>query len=176
MFIEIESLKDEPLEFHHRYAEGGLAFEHEEASLVSPVTVDFVLTHKGSELSIHGSLETAVRMKCARCLKEFSKDLGESFGLLYAPHPKVTGPGAEIELKYDEMDVGFYDGIRFDVDLMIAERIAMALPMRSLCREDCKGLCFSCGKDLNEGPCRCESTPADSRMSVLLEFRKKTKD
>lgn len=176
MFIEIESLKDEPLQFHHRYAEGELAFQHEEAALASPVSVDFVLTHKGPELNIDGSLRATVRMKCARCLKEFSREVTGSFGLFYAPHPKVTGPGAEIELKYDDMDVGFYDGVRFDVDLMVAERIVMALPMRSLCREDCRGLCFKCGKDLNEGSCRCEAAPADTRMSVLLEFRKKMDD
>jgi len=176
LFIEIESLTDEPLQFHHRYAEGELAFEHEEATLSSPVTVDFVLTHKGLELSIDGNVEATVRMKCARCLREFSRDLDEAFRLFYATHPRVSGPGAEIELKYDDMGVGFYDGVRFDVDIMIAERIAMALPMRSLCREDCKGLCFSCGKDLNEGACQCESAPPDSRMSVLLEFRRKMED
>jgi uncharacterized protein len=173
LYIEIDSLRDEPLHFRHRYEAAQLAFEFEGAVLDGPVEVEFVLRHKGLELSIDGGVRTSARMKCARCLKEFSRIVDDSYSLFYAPHPDVAGPGAEIELKYDEMDVGFYDGVKFDVDLMASERIAMALPMRALCRDDCGGLCFTCGKDLNEGTCQCAAAQSDSRMSALLEFRRK---
>ena len=173
MFVEIDSLKDEPLHVRHTFGPAELAFEHPDAVLSGPVSVEFELRHKGLELSIAGNLKTSVQAKCARCLKEIRHDVQDRFELFYAPQPKVAGPGAEIELKYDEMDVGFYDGVKFDVNLMTVERISMALPMRSLCREDCKGLCFTCGKDLNEGLCQCHSAQSDSRMSALLEFRRK---
>ena len=71
------------------------------------------------------------------------------------------------------MEVAYYDGIALDVDQMILEQIELAMPMKFVCREDCKGLCYKCGADLNEGACLCKGEETDSRLSALLEFRKK---
>lgn len=72
------------------------------------------------------------------------------------------------------MEVAYYDGITLDIDLMVLEQIELAIPMQFVCREDCKGLCFNCGADLNEGACFCKNEKSDSRLSVLLDFQKKT--
>jgi len=79
----------------------------------------------------------------------------------------------EIELKYDDMDVGFYDGVCLDVDLVAVEQIELSLPMRFICREECRGLCYRCGANLNEEACLCAKEETDSRMAALLEFRKR---
>jgi uncharacterized protein len=103
-----------------------------------------------------------------------SRRVATSFDLLYLPQPPAqAGPEEEIELKYDEMDVGFYDGIRLDVDLMALEQIELALPMRFVCSEECRGLCPMCGVDLNERACGCSQERSDPRLAVLREFRKK---
>jgi uncharacterized protein len=91
---------------------------------------------------------------------------------LYMPQP-APSVDQEIELKYDDMQIGFYDGVRFDVDLMVLEQIELALPMKFICQEACKGLCVNCGADLNEGPCHCKTSDIDSRLAVLRDFRKK---
>ena len=174
MFIEIEDLTEEPLVFHHVYPVGEILLGHQDASLNEPVGVDFVLTHKERDLRIDGTVETGVRYTCSRCLKEFSRHLDASFDLSYVPQPKVPREGEEIELKYEDMEVGFYDGVRLDVNLMALEQIELALPMKFVCREDCKGLCYKCGADLNEGTCRCDGTEVDSRLGALLQFKKKS--
>jgi uncharacterized protein len=56
---------------------------------------------------------------------------------------------------------------------MILEQIELAVPMKVVCKDDCKGLCFQCGTDLNEGTCSCSKDEPDARMGALLEFRKK---
>jgi uncharacterized protein len=71
------------------------------------------------------------------------------------------------------MDVAFHDGLAFDVNLMVLEQIELAMPMRFVCREDCKGLCYKCGADLNEGACLCKKEETDSRLATLLDFKKK---
>ena len=86
---------------------------------------------------------------------------------------KSVRAGEEIELRDADMEIGFYDGIRFDVDTMVVEQITLALPMRFVCTDDCKGLCDICGADLNVGPCSCKREEGESRFSVLKEFRKK---
>jgi uncharacterized protein len=176
VFIEIEDLRDEPLHVHHTYGVGELAFEREDAVLAEVVAADFVLTHEDRDLHIDGSVDTAVRCRCARCTSEFLRPVSAHFDLSYVPQPKGRKEKDEIELKYEEMDVAFYDGVRLDVDLMVAEQVELALPMKFVCREECKGLCYRCGRDLNEGPCGCGSEGPDPRLSALLEFREKKKD
>lgn len=176
MFIEIEDLKPEPLHIRHVFPLGEIEFSHEDAVLEDLVTADFVLSHKALELHVAGTVETAVRFRCSRCTKEFSQALSTRFDLSYLPQPEWTSEGAEVELRYEDMDVAFYNGIAFDVDQMVLEQIELAIPMKFVCREDCKGLCFQCGADLNEGVCLCKSDTTDSRLSVLLDFQKKKRD
>jgi uncharacterized protein len=125
---------------------------------------------------VDGTVETAIRFRCSRCTKEFSRSFAAKFDLSYQPQPKWTNEGAEIELRYEEMEVAYYDGVAFDVNLMVLEQIELAMPMQFVCSEDCKGLCYKCGTDLNEGDCLCKNDISDSRLSVLLDFQKKKKD
>jgi uncharacterized protein len=173
VFIEIEDLKPEPLHFHHVYPIREINFSHKDAALNAPVATDFVLTHKDRDLHVDGTLKTAILYTCSRCAKEFSRPLATSFDLSYLPQPKWTNQSAEIELQYEDMDVAYYNGISFDVDLMVLEQIELAIPMQFVCRDDCKGLCYRCGADLNEGACLCKDEETDSRLSVLVDFKKK---
>ncbi|HYK91966.1 MAG TPA: DUF177 domain-containing protein [Acidobacteriota bacterium] len=174
MFIEIDDLKQEPLHVCHTYRVGEVQFLHEDAALNEPVRTDFLLTHKDRDLRIGGSVQTAIRFKCSRCVKEFSRPFSTNFDLFYLPQPDwKKNRNDEIELRYEDMEVAYYDGVRFDVDLMVLEQIELGMPMKFVCRDDCKGLCYRCGADLNEGECPCKKDEADARLSVLLEFRKK---
>jgi uncharacterized protein len=173
VFIEIESLKPEPLHVHHVFPAGEIKFVHEDAAISEPVTADFVLRHKDRDLFVDGTVETVIRFTCSRCAKEFCRSFSTRFDLSYLPQPKWSNEDGEIELKYEDMDVAFHDGLAFDVNLMVLEQIELAMPMRFVCREDCKGLCYKCGADLNEGACLCKKEETDSRLATLLDFKKK---
>jgi uncharacterized protein len=176
VFIEVQDLKQETLHFRHIFPVGEINFFHEDAALSEPVTTDFVLTHEDLDLHIDGTVETNIRFRCSRCTKEFSRAFAAQYDLTYLPQPKWTNQNAEIELKYEDMEVAYYNGIALDVNLMILEQIELAMPMKFVCREDCGGLCYQCGADLNEGVCLCKKEETDSRLSVLLEFKQKKKD
>jgi uncharacterized protein len=171
VFIEIADLKSEPLHVHHVYKAGEIPFKHVDAGLGEPVSVDFVLTHTDKNLRVGGTVETSINFKCSRCTKEFLRLFSASYDLFYAPQPQWSSGTDEIELKYEDMEVAFYDGVLFDVDLMVLEQIELAMPMRFICGEECKGLCYICGADLNTGACSCEREQSDSRLAALLEFR-----
>jgi uncharacterized protein len=173
VFIEIEDLKPEPLHVRHVFPAGEIRFSHEDALLDKAVAADFVLSHRDRDLHVEGTVETSIRFRCSRCTKEFSRPVAASFDLSYLPQPKWANEGAEIELKYEDMEVAYYDGISFDVDLMVLEQIELAIPMKFVCRDDCRGLCCKCGADLNDETCLCKSEDVDSRLSVLLDFKKK---
>jgi uncharacterized protein len=173
VFIEIEDLRDEPLHVQHVYGLGDLAFKRNDAVLVGPVVADFVLTHEDRDLHVDGTVDAALRCRCARCASEFQRQVAARFNLSYLPQPRGIRENEEMELKYEEMEIGFYDGVRLDVDLMVMEQIELSLPMKFVCRDDCRGLCYRCGKDLNEGPCGCTQEVKDPRLSALLEFKRK---
>ncbi|MEJ2110380.1 MAG: DUF177 domain-containing protein [Acidobacteriota bacterium] len=173
MFIEIEDLKTESIHIQHDFPEEEIKFSHPDAVLIRPVTTNFTLFLKEGNLRAAGTMSTAIQFNCSRCAKLAVRELDTGFDLAYHSQPEWTEDNAEIELKYEDMDVGFYDGIAFDVNLMILEQIELSLPMKFVCNEDCKGLCFECGTDLNEGTCSCSREKVDPRMGTLLEFRKK---
>jgi len=174
VFIEIEDLEEKPLHVRHLFPVNEIRFSHEDARLETPVDVDFTLVPSGKALRVEGALKTSIRCRCSRCTKEYVQPLVEDFDLSYTPQPEWDGAAAEIELKYEDMDIGYYDGVRFDVNALALERIELALPMRHVCQDDCKGLCYKCGADLNEEMCLCKEE-LDMRLSVLLEFKKNDK-
>jgi len=174
VFIEIANLKPEPLHIKHVFQIGEIQFDHEDASLNEAVTADFIVTHKDRDLKVGGRVKTGIRFKCSRCIKEFQRPFSVDFDLIYLPQPKWSSKEAEIELSYEDMEVAYYDGINFDVDLMVLEQIELAMPMKFICQENCRGLCYKCGADLNDGSCLCNKEEMDSRLSVLLEFSRKT--
>jgi len=171
VFVEIEDLEGKPLRIQHQFTIEEIRFLHEDARLQAPVEVDFTLIPSGKKLRVAGTLKTSTRCRCSRCVKEFVRPFEENFDLSYSPLPKWDGGAAEIELKYEDMDIGYYDGARFDVNALALERIELAQPMQYVCRDGCKGLCYKCGADLNEDTCLCKEEP-DTRLSALLDIKK----
>ena len=122
-------------------------------------------------LRVKGEVKTKLAVTCSRCLSGFSRPLEKYFDLVYAPDPQVDG-GDDINLKYDDLEIGFYRDDRIDLRGVILEPILVDLPMRTVCDQDCKGLCDQCGINLNTSSCTCESTP-DTRWQELAEFKKR---
>jgi uncharacterized protein len=108
---------------------------------------------------VSGNLTFGCSTPCARCLKTTSLDLTVPFEERYA-RPEKIGQDEEI---YP------FTGDEIDLDLSLNEAANMALPMRVLCGDDCKGLCPHCGADLNESECGCQQ-PLDSAFSVLKQL------
>lgn len=59
------------------------------------------------------------------------------------------------------------DNMQLDAEELIRDDMVLWVPLKFLCRDDCKGLCDACGKNLNEGPCDCAKDTADPRLAIL---------
>ena len=121
-----------------------------------------------SMLSVGLSLSTLLVGECARCLAEASLAITDDMMYLY--HLRGLELGKDTELQSDDgfmpVEVDFW-GRTLDLSDQVWESLLTFLPYRMLCREDCAGLCSSCGADLNEGPCACVPQNGDSRFDVL---------
>lgn len=122
----------------------------------------------GQELFFQGHIDGSVIGHCARCLEEYTFQLGKDFFIVLVP--KANMP-EEVELSGDELDLSFYEGDQVDLSPLVREQIILALPTRPLCRDDCKGLCASCGVNLNTQACSCTVSGGDPRLAVLRTLK-----
>jgi uncharacterized protein len=131
--------------------EGGLAIEVRGASLSA---------HAAPErdgVRCRGRLRATAEVPCSRCLEPYSMEVDREFDARYlAFGDRSSTPQAEHQIRKDEFDVSYLDEAgAFSTDDLAAEQIYLSIPMKPLCREDCRGLCAGCGANLNTEVCRC---------------------
>ncbi len=176
MFVELAVIRERrsPHRVEVAFSPDQIELDAQEISLqlTEPVKGFCELTLLAEDrIRIQGEVKTELAATCSRCLGGFSRPVEEYFDLVYAPAPQVDG-GDEINLKYDDLEIGFYRDERIDLRGVILEPILIDLPMKMVCDPDCKGLCDQCGTNLNTSSCTCEPT-SDTRWQALAEFKKR---
>jgi len=145
-----------------------MSFEIDEAQqrLAEDLCVDFVrgtveFTRINKGIFCKGQLRSQVQLECARCLETFAQPLDLHLEAQFSL-PPIKPQGETI----------FPIGVKGILDLAEAlrEQIMLDLPMRPLCKPDCRGLCVQCGKNLNEGPCNCVEETIDPRLARLKDL------
>lgn len=126
-------------------------------------------------VEIAGNVSTVVRLDCGRCLQSFEMPLESQFELTYnhidAPSEPSGFDDEEIELTAEDMGLINYQGEEINLDNEIQEQVILALPFKALCRTTCKGLCPSCGADLNTAACKCKRSPAGGKFDALKNLK-----
>lgn len=136
-------------------------------TLVTPIHLDAQVRKVREEIVIEGRVSSWIQMSCARCLKPHQVHLDDSFEVKYLPYPQELDSVEEIELNETDMGITYYTGEDINLTELVREQVLLLLPVKALCKTDCAGLCPSCGKDLNEGPCSCAQEPVDHRFAML---------
>ena len=122
-----------------------------------------------------GDIHTRIQRPCDRCLEPTTLQVdGRIQGVLQPEAAASQGiaPGAEIEVKPEDLDVSWYGPDGIDVCDVVREQLILALPSSVLCRPDCKGICQACGAELNIEPCRCDQAKVDPRFAILRQLKK----
>lgn len=131
-----------------------------------PVKIRVFLTKVGSQIHVRGEIRALVDVECARCLDEITQEVIAPVDVFYVPEK----PGVYPE---DEDDVGYetYTGESIDLAEHLRGQLALYFPIRFLCKEDCKGLCPSCGANLNYEECHCEVEKFKGPWAVLKNLK-----
>lgn len=137
--------------------------------LASPARASLDITNNGKALVVEGEVEGRLEVSCDRCLEAFHFPVKVDFYETYYP------AGAEgISSEEREEWIPFVGDV-LDLTPEIVKSIVLALPMRFVCREDCRGLCPRCGRNLNLGECGCSRESIDPRLAVLEDLLKEMK-
>lgn len=168
--LSLEAAATHPVAFDFELEFPLASLDREPLVELSPARFSGEVSPIEGGFSLDGRLDYEGRLECSRCLVPYPFRSEEAFSLVLYPH--VRGEKAERELGRDELDVFFYDEPDVPVAPIVEERIQMAVPMKPLCREDCLGLCPTCGADLNQGDCACGAKTIDPRWEALQKLKK----
>jgi len=130
--------------------------------------VNVVFYRAGRDLYFQGWLGGEIEGRCSRCLKNYSFPLEKKFDFVLTPDPLSA---KSREINRDEMGLSFYTADEINLSPYIREQVLLALPIRPLCENGCRGLCVGCGVDLNEERCLCASSPSDPRMAPFRALK-----
>jgi DUF177 domain-containing protein len=144
-----------------------------ECHFLAPLEVKLQVFPAGDLVELTGAFKTAIEASCCRCLTRFTLELAADIELTLAKElPSVTDEdGTDVELSADEMGLILVAGDEIDLSSLISEQVIMALPYRVLCDERCKGVCASCGADLNQQDCQCHPEKVLNKFAALKDFK-----
>ncbi len=169
------------LEFEERFPAG--AFElgtdvRQTGELRSQGRAMLVEEHDGhrgklDDIRVVGSLHTNLEILCARCLDPVPYAVERQFDLLYRPAGSDIGENKEVEMQDKDAAISYYEDDGVELAEVLREQILLDVPLKTVCREECKGMCAHCGRNLNTGQCECAQAASDPRWEALKSLKDK---
>jgi uncharacterized protein len=181
MFISVKELKVEQREFDEHLRPGAIDLGpdiRQTAPLDTAGRAELVEEHRGgrqgtiADIRLVGQLATRLELACARCLEPVARDVERSFDLIFRP-TGVDRRGDEVSIHEADTEIGYYSGDGLQLEDALREQVLLAVPLKAVCREDCKGLCPHCGRNLNQETCNCAAPVLDERWSALKDLKDK---
>jgi uncharacterized protein len=129
--------------------------------------LDLHIQPDGADVVVQGRLTATIPQTCGRCLETFPARVDASVDVRLLPRPAT---GDSVELGRDDLDVDFYVDDQLDLNRVVETETTLALPMKPLCRDDCRGLCPTCGGNRNLVACACADRAPDPRLAALRDL------
>ena len=182
MEFKISELEKEPIDFNLQFQPGAVDFG-DEAEQTGPLAAEgraeVLHEHRGpkeivADIRLKGQWVGSFEVPCARCVEPVGNSLKGEFDLLFRPVGADAGP-QERSITAPETEIGYYQKDSLLLEDVLREQVLLSLPVRTLCKPDCKGLCPRCGQNRNSQACSCEEGPGDPRWEALAELRGRIK-
>lgn len=131
----------------------------EEIEVPTPVKVDGMIYVAEEIIIFEAHIETELKLTCSRCLQPF-----------ITKFENVVNEKFTLNEGNKDDDVTFMSSDSIDITKIIANDIILSLPIKRLCKDDCKGLCQVCGANLNTTTCSCNENEIDPRLAKLKDI------
>jgi uncharacterized protein len=178
MEFKVSELEREPIDFDLQVAPGAVDLG-EEAEQQGPLAAsghaEVLHEHRGpkdivADIRLRGSFAGRFQVPCARCVEPVEIPLAADFDLIFRP-AAADADAPERSITAQETEIGYYLGDSLSLEDVLREQVLLSLPVKTLCKPDCKGLCPRCGADRNSQPCSCDVGPSDPRWAALAGLR-----
>ena len=170
MIVDLLSVSDEPLPFNFKIAANQIDLDTEGVQIIGDIEVIGELRKNAAKTDVRGSIKAPVEIECTRCLTPVKRELDIVFDVDFIDR-ELFPDSKETHLESSDLETDVIDGNELDLTQVAREQILLNLPEQVLCREDCKGICPTCGNDLNEGDCTCSDDNIDPRWAALKDLK-----
>ena len=147
----------------------------EDYRVTAPVVLEATVARDKEKVRIVGHAATTLELACSRCLDGYEVPVDARFDLVYLPAADAPADD-EVEVPDEDINTAFYRDGAIDLAELLHEQFYLVLPMKPLCRDDCKGLCPVCGANRNVTTCACEIRWEDPRLAGLKALLKESDD
>jgi uncharacterized protein len=194
MLLDISRLRTVVVDVNRRYEPEAFADLTDDFKVIGPTEIaGTVRREKGTHVVLHSRVTSAMEVTCGRCLEPYVVPVSADVETRFVPPAEFAKVTAETAAKAglltagavagdDDEDVephgeGHVVGLAeyrdeaIDLGEVIREQLYLALPMKPLCQESCKGLCPVCGANRNRETCHCQHQWEDPRMAALAEWK-----
>ena len=171
MILDLTQIRQPQTEIARRYDAAAFAGRSTQFRVAAPVALQCTVHKDKDRFRLDGTVQTVLELSCSRCLEPFRLPVESAFDVRYLPQTENTG--AEREIEEDDLSDAFYRDDEIDLGQLMDEQFYLALPMKPLCRADCRGLCPHCGANLNLETCGCQVRWEDPRLAELKALMKR---
>lgn len=166
MFITLQELELHRVTASETYESGALDYQEVKFRQAGSLTVNAEAELAGKEIRVRGHISGALEAACDRCLEQTRVPVELDFDLPYRPMEEIARE-EEVEVGEDELTVGFFSGDGVNLADVVREQVLLSVPMKIVCRPDCRGLCPVCGVNRNVRECGCSLQHEDSPFAFL---------
>jgi len=174
----VSELEREPIDFDLELAPGVVDLGEEAAQqglLEASGRAEVLHEHRGprdivADIRLKGRFAGRFEVPCARCIEPVEIPLSGDFDLIFRP-AAADAEATERSITAQETEIGYYLRDSVSLEDVLREQVLLSLPVKTLCKPDCKGLCPRCGADRNSQPCNCDAGPSDPRWEALAGLR-----
>jgi uncharacterized protein len=171
MELDLTRYRQPVSEFARTFKPEDVGDEADEYRIVTPVDLAFEIHKDKDKFRLVGTVVTELELPCSRCLEPFRLPVAAPFDLRYLPASEVSSDG-EREVGDEDLETSYYENDAIDLNGLMREQFYLALPMKPLCQDNCRGLCPQCGTNLNTGNCSCAPVWEDPRLAALKNLLK----
>jgi uncharacterized protein len=176
-FVDLKDLAHDKLSFAASFEPGVVDFSADNIRQVGNLDWQATAERAGAEIRITGSLHMMGEVPCSRCLEPAKCDINKPFDLYFRERDEeMFDEDEEVELEERDTRTAFFAGTKLAIGEILREQILLALPMKALCTVDCKGLCPTCGTNLNSGGCSCPVETFSPHMDGLLDIKRRLEE
>jgi uncharacterized protein len=182
MEFKISELERDPIDFDLQFEAGTIDYGEEavqSGALATSGRAEVLHEHRGpkdivADIRLRGDFKGNFEVPCARCVEPVTIPLAADFDLIFRP-AGADSEAPERSITAPETEIGYYQKDSLLLEDVLREQVLLSLPVRTLCKPDCKGLCPRCGQNRNSQTCSCEEGPSDPRWEALAGLRSRIK-
>lgn len=145
------------------------------AVVTGPIEVQLSLTNLEPDYYLKGRMQFTLDQTCVRCAESFALPVDQAFEMGLA-HVKTAGRQTvkpALSEESEELDIQYFEGNELDLTPLLQEQILLSLPYAPVCSPQCKGICQTCGTNLNLGVCHCQKKTPVNAFAVLAQMEAK---